>query len=56
MAKKGLQQMAENVQCKDLPKENIKHAQSVAGTFVYYARDLDFTMLTALNDIGATQA
>ena len=54
--KKGMQQMAQNTQCKDLPKEMTKYVQSVTGTFLYYARALDFTMLTALNDIGTTQA
>ena len=37
------------------PKE-IKYIQVVVGTFLYYARALDNTMLTALNDIGSQQA
>ena len=38
-----------------LPKD-IKYIQVVVGTFLYYARALDNTMLTALNDIGSQQA
>ena len=36
--------------------EKIKYIQQVVGTFLYYARALDNTMLTALNDIGSQQA
>ena len=54
--KKGAQQMAENVQHKELPKEMTKYVQSVVGTFLCYARALDYAMLTALDNIGMTQA
>ena len=54
--KKGEQQMAESTIYKELPKDKIRHIQSIAGTFLYYARALDFTMLTVLNDIATTQA
>ena len=37
------------------PKE-IVYVQRVVGTFLFYARALDNTMLTALNDIGTQQA
>lgn len=37
------------------PKE-IAYVQSVVGTFLYYARAIDSTMLPALNDIGSQQA
>lgn len=46
--------MAQNVQHREL--DNAKCIQSIAGTFLHYARALSFTMLTALNDIGTTQA
>ena len=48
--------MAQHKQHKELPKEMTRYVQSVTGTFLYYARALDYTMLTALNDIGTTQA
>ena len=48
--------MAESTIYKELPKDKIRHIQSIAGTFLYYARALDFTMLTVLNDIATTQA
>ena len=37
------------------PKETL-YVQSVVGTFLYYARAIDSTMLPALNQIGAQQA
>ena len=37
------------------PKE-IKYIQCAVGTFLYYARALDCTMLPALNDISSQQA
>ena len=46
--------MAQNIHYREL--DNAKYIQSIAGTFLCYARALDFTMLTALNDIGTTQA
>ena len=39
-----------------LPPKQIKYIQRVVGTFLYYARALDSTMLTSLNDIGSQQA
>ena len=54
--KKGTQQMANNQQHKDLSKTQIRHIQSIAASFLYYARALDFTILTSLNNIGTTQA
>ena len=48
--------MANNRQHKELPKNSVRHMQSVAGSFLCYVRAMDFTMLTALNDIGTTQA
>jgi len=33
-----------------------KHVQSVTGTFLYYSRALDPTMIVALNDIASVQA
>ena len=44
--------MADQTQHKYLLKEVIKYIQSTARCFLYYARDLDLTMPTALNDIG----
>ena len=37
------------------PKET-KHVQSIAGTFLYYCRAIDPTMIVALNDIAAVQS
>ena len=39
---------------KELPKNKIKCMQSITGTFLHCTRAIDFTMLTALNDIGTT--
>ena len=36
--------------------ENTKYVQIVVGTFLYYARALDSTMLPAINQIGTQQA
>ena len=55
-SKKGSQQMANNRQHEELPKDQIRHIQSISGSFLYYARALDYTMLTSLNDIGTSQA
>ena len=38
-----------------LPKES-KYVQQVIGTFLYYARALDSTMLPALNQLANQQA
>jgi hypothetical protein len=39
-----------------LSKEDKKYVQEVAGTFLYYARCVDSTMLTALGSIATQQA
>jgi hypothetical protein len=39
-----------------LSKEDKKYVQEVAGTFLYYARCVDSTMLTALGSIPTQQA
>ena len=39
-----------------LPASDIKKVQSVVGTFLYYARAIDNTILPALNEISASQA
>ena len=54
--KKGSQQMANKDKSQYLPKSDIKYIQSVAGTFLYNARALNYTMLPALNEISSTQA
>ena len=40
---------------KNLPPKDIKHIQSVMGSFLYYARVVDVMMLPALNHIGTMQ-
>ena len=37
-------------------KKDTKHVQSVAGTYLYYSRAIDPTMIVALNDIAAVQS
>ena len=54
--KNRAQKMVPNIKCKDLPKTGVKHIQSMSGNFLYYARALDFTMLSALKDICTTQS
>ena len=54
--KKGEQQMAETITYKELPKDRIRHIQSITSTFLYYVRALDFAILMALNDIAMIQA
>ena len=39
-----------------LPTSQIKHVQSITGSFLYYARALDSTMLPALNEIASSQS
>ena len=39
-----------------LDQQGIKFIQTVVGIFLYYAQDLDPTMLRALNDISRVQA
>ena len=41
---------------KLLSKEEKKYIQQVLGTFLYYGRAVDSTMLTALSSIASTQA
>ena len=48
--------MVDQRQSHFLPKEDIKTIQSITGTFLYYTRALDSTMLPALNEIVCTQA
>ena len=48
--------MENNNQYQLLPPNQTSHIQSITRLFLYYARAMDFTMLTVLNDIGTTQA
>ena len=41
---------------KHLNKKKMKHVQSFIGKFLYYARDIDSTMLPVLNDISSKQS
>ena len=43
-------------QSEYLDKKGIKFVQSVTGSFLYYARAIDSTMLPALNEIASQQA
>jgi len=54
--KKGSQQMVDNKSYPLLPKQDIKHIQSITGYFLYYTRGLDYTMLSGMNEISCTQA
>ena len=54
--KKGTQQIAATDESKLLPKKDIKHIQSIVGTFLYHTRALNYLMLPALNKISYTQA
>ena len=55
--RKGSQQHATQEDTSPfLDKKDITYVQSVVGTFLYYARALDSTMLPALNNIGSQQA
>ena len=49
-------QMANFDDSPPLNTTDTKHIQSIVGSFLYYARAIDSTMLPALNDIGAQQA
>ena len=40
---------------KTTPKQT-KHVQSIAGTFLYYSRAIDPTMIVALNEIASVQS
>jgi hypothetical protein len=52
---KGSQQLITPTNHKPIP-EKTKYIQSIAGSLLYYARVIDFNILTALNDIGTTQS
>ena len=39
-----------------LPTEEITHIQRIVGSFLYYARAVDNTIQTAVNEMAATQA
>ena len=55
--KKGTRQYATTPDTSPLlPPKQIKHIQSITGSFLYYARALDLTMLPALNEISSQQA
>ena len=41
---------------EELSKDEKKFVQQVVGTFLYYGRAVDGTMLTALSAIASTQA
>ena len=49
-------QYAENVNSKLLNKAGTLRVQSISGTFLYYARAVDPTILPALNEISKNQA
>ena len=54
---KGIQQFANSPD--DTPKlspMDTKHIQSITGSFLYYGRAIDYTILPALNDIASAQA
>ena len=55
-SRRDIQQMTNNVQSLLLPKDKIKIIQLITGSFFYYARELDWTMLAALNEIACAQA
>ena len=46
--------MAETTTYKELPRDKIRHIQSITGTFLYYAHALDFKIIMALNNIVTT--
>ena len=39
-----------------LPPDEIKHIQSVTGSFLFYGRAIDYTVLPVLNEIASMQA
>jgi hypothetical protein len=49
-----IQYTKDNDATKLLSKEEKKYIQQVLGTFLYYARAVDSTMLTALSSITST--
>ena len=54
---KGIQQFANSPD--DTPKlspMDTKHIQSITGSFLYYGRAIDYTILPALNEIASAQA
>jgi len=48
--------MANNDESECLPSNQIKSIQSTMGSFLYYARVLNYNMLPALNKISSLQA
>ena len=48
--------MVDQIMHEHLSKQETKHIQYVNGSLLYCSRSLDSTMLTALNDVGTTQA
>ena len=48
--------MINNMQSLLLPKDEIKTIQLIIGSFLYYARALDCTILAVLNEIAYAQA
>ena len=53
--KKGSQQIVDQNMHKLLSKQETRHIQSIANSFLYCARALESTMLEVLNDIGTTK-
>ena len=51
-----LQQIAHNDNSPTLNKKDTKKIQSIVGSFLYYARALDYTLLPAINETSTTQA
>jgi hypothetical protein len=50
------QQMTEHDTSAPLDKAGIKHIQGITGTFLYYARGVDPTMMVAVNAIASAQS
>ena len=48
--------MAQDSKTNYLLKKSIKYIQLITISFLYYARAIDITILTMLNNIGTTQA
>ena len=49
-------QLTTNDQSPLLPKDQIPKIQSIAGSFLYYGRAVDPTILPTVNEIGISQA
>ena len=57
MEKKGAQQYATTPDLSlTLSPEEMKHAQSITGLFLFYGRAMDSTILPALNEIASMQS